>query len=90
MEGGWRNVDNWENGKCINMHPPYRKKLWLLAVKSRLPMKKSNVRFFHGEPLFLQNRAAPAEKRMSLIPPPSFHYPGATGATGASSAYSCA
>jgi hypothetical protein len=28
------------------------KKQWSFAEKNRLPMKKSNVRFFHGEPVF--------------------------------------
>jgi hypothetical protein len=31
---------------------PVRKRLMPFFEKNRLPMKKSNVRFFHGEPVF--------------------------------------
>jgi hypothetical protein len=31
---------------------------WPFAEKNSLPMKKSNVRFFHGEAVFFSKRAA--------------------------------
>jgi hypothetical protein len=37
------------------------KRRWVLVGKNRLPMKKSNVRFFHGEPVFFRRGDAPAE-----------------------------
>jgi hypothetical protein len=71
-----------------------------LTQKNRLPMKKSNVRFFHGEPVFsneqpiffservkMRKYAFPAFQLSSiLVPHSSFHHLGATGATGATGA----
>jgi hypothetical protein len=68
--------------------------------KNRLPMKKSNVRFFHGEPVFSDKRLAffPEHQELhkyalpdfQLIPPSTFLIPGATGATGATTVISYA
>jgi hypothetical protein len=49
-EEGMRIVDYRE--MHIYAFLPFRKKQRSFARKKRLPMKKSNVRFFHGEPVF--------------------------------------
>jgi hypothetical protein len=63
--------------------------------KNRLPMKKSNVRFFHGEPVFSDEQPMlfPEGEKCINIQSHSFiipHSSGATGATGASTVSSYA
>jgi hypothetical protein len=71
MMEGYLHQLHQEGGMHIYTFLSVGKKRWPFAGKNRLPMKKSNVRFFHGEPVF--SGAVPHRRKMHkyAFPQPS-------------------